>query len=110
MTIKSALSVIALAAGLVAAPALAQDRMIGETAVPEADVAVVEAHCETLQMGDESTLSVSGEDEEDNSTLDPTDGDDTGEGDQPAGDGATASIDLSLITLEDCEAGGWLAE
>lgn len=107
MTIKSALSVVALAAGLVAGPAFAQTAalptMIGSITVPEAEAGAVKARCDELKVAAETESLV---EESDSETDDPTD-DDT---DDDAADGATAvTVDLDVITLEDCEASGWFA-
>lgn len=110
MTIKSALSVIALAAGLVAGPAIAQSAtlptMIGGITVPEAEAGAVKARCDELKLAAGESLV-----EESDSDTD----DDASEADDVAGkpdaDGATAvTVDLELVTLEDCEADGWLTE
>ena len=54
MTIKSALSVVALAAGLVAAPTFAQSSMmIGTQTVAETDVEAVKARCDDLKRADD---------------------------------------------------------
>lgn len=110
MTIKSTLSVIALAAGLVAGPALAQDMMIGTQTVAETDVAAVRARCADLKLADE-TVSLSSS--SDNDTDDEATADDSVAGDAdmeevPATDSETAtSVDLGIITLAECEADGW---
>lgn len=112
MTIKSALTVVALAAGLVAGPALAQDRTIGTLTVAPADEAAVAAYCEELQSGvSDDTLSTSGQEEDDGVSDAPegssADDEQSGGIDSP-GDSAAASLDLSTVTIEDCQAGGWL--
>lgn len=138
MTIKSALSVIALAAGLVATPAIAQTTMmIGTQTVAEADVEAVKARCLDLKTAaDTQSLVTTSEGEEADTDAD-TDADadaeldadaevDAGEvavdaetettletdasiANAPATDAETAtSVDLDIITLEECEAGGWL--
>jgi hypothetical protein len=115
MTIKSTLSVIALAAGLVAGPALAQDLMIGTQTVAEADVEAVKARCADLKLADEtaSLSSTSETDTEDEATDDGESADESVAGDAdmeevPATDSETATtVDLGIITLAECEADGW---
>lgn len=116
MTIKSALSVVALAAGLIAAPVLAQD-MIGSQSVSEADRAAVSARCLDLQAGSADatanggTSSTSTEDAVDTDDSTPTFEDDVGadaESDETV-DEVGVTLDLDAITLEDCEASGWYA-
>ncbi|MHA6297594.1 hypothetical protein [Devosia sp. CAU 1758] len=127
MTIKSALSVVALAAGLVAVPAMGQTStmptMIGTQTVSDVDAGAVKARCEQLQLA-ESTDSLSGTRTPPDSTDSIDDGDendtndDQGTGDvseddvttsEPEADGATAlHVDLDIVTLAECEADGWL--
>ena len=108
MTIKSALSAIALSAGLLAAPAFAQDMMIGTQTVAEADVEAVSARCADLQLAAETeSLSSTTDEDSDNSEDDSVAGD-AAIDDVPATDSETAtSVDLGIITLEECEADGW---
>jgi hypothetical protein len=110
MTIKSALSVVALAAGLIAGPALAQDMMIGTQTVAEADVEAVKARCLDLQTAAETESLTAESDAEaetdDNETSVAADAEIANE---PAlTESPTAlSVDLAAVTLEDCEAGAW---
>ena len=111
MTIKSALSVVALAAGLVAGPAFAQSSMmIGTQSVAETDVGAVKARCADLKLADE-TQSLSDDantDTDDEETADDTVAGDADIEDVPATDSETAlQVDLGIITLAECEAGGW---
>jgi hypothetical protein len=113
MTIKSALSVVALAAALSAGPVLAQDMMIGSQTVAEADVEAVKARCLDLQTAAE-TESLTAESDSETETDDAVDNETAVAGDaeianEPAlTESPTAlSIDLAVVTLEDCEAGGW---
>lgn len=115
MTIKSALSVVALAAGLVAGPAFAQDMMIGSQTVAEADVEAVKARCLDLRTAAETESLVSESDSETETEEDVENDNETsvaGDADissEPAlTESPTAlSVDLAVVTLEDCEAGGW---
>jgi len=117
MTIKSALSVVALAAGLVAVPSFAQDRMIGTFSVPAAEVRAVQARCDDLKLNADTESLVSESDSETDNEDDAEDdantetevAGDAGVSSEPAlTDSPTATtVDLAAITLEDCEAGGW---
>lgn len=127
MTIKSALSVIALAAGLTAGPAFAQTAayptMIGTQTVSEADAGAVEARCLDLQTAEETESLISESDSEAD-TDDASDGSDDSDDNETAvaGDADIANepaltdsptalgVDLALVTLADCEADGWLSE
>ncbi|SMQ70097.1 hypothetical protein SAMN06295905_1772 [Devosia lucknowensis] len=110
MTIKSALSVVALAAGLVAAPVLAQaPTMIGSQTVAEADVGAVQGRCADLKTQAETeslTAETATTEEDDNETA--VAGDATVTNEPALTESASASaVDLAVVTLEDCEAGGW---
>ncbi|MBB4051667.1 hypothetical protein GGR20_001303 [Devosia subaequoris] len=109
MTIKSALSAIALSAGLMAAPAFAQTMMIGTQTVAETDVGAVKARCERLKLADESQSLSSTEDaENENEASVVGDADIV---DVPDAQAETAvSVDLDLITLEQCMEGDWLED
>ena len=119
MTIKSALSVVALAAGLVAGPVVAQTTalptMIGPQTVSEADAGAVQARCMDLKTAAE-TESLTAEGDADAETAEDSNetsvAGDAGIASEPAlTDSPTAlSVDLAVVTLEDCEAGGWLSE
>ena len=108
MTIKTALSAIALSAGLLATPAFAQGMMIGTQTVAEADAEAVKARCADLQLASETeSLSSTDTDDSDDSSEPSTAGDATIQ-DVPETQSETAlSVDLDIITLQDCEAGGW---
>jgi hypothetical protein len=108
MTIKSALSAIALSAGLIATPAFAQGMMIGTQTVAETDVEAVAARCADLQLAAETeSLSSTGTDNDDNTADDSVAGN-AAIDNVPATDSETAtSVDLGIITLAECEADGW---
>ncbi len=108
MTIKSALSAIALSAGLMAAPAFAQSMMIGTQTVAEADVEAVEARCADLKLAAETESLSSGSNEDGDDTEDDSVAGNAAIDDVPATDSETAtSVDLGIITLAECEADGW---
>lgn len=121
MSIKAAVSAIALASAMFAAPAFAQDAAapmemtISGTAVAEQDMEAVQARCDDLKIA-EDTQSLT--DDSDSNSSDGNGSDDNGEEsnsnagliNEPAADSETATtLDLTLVTLEDCETGGWYA-
>lgn len=108
MTIKTALSAIALSAGLIATPAFAQGMMIGTQTVAETDVEAVAARCADLQLAAETeSLSSTGTDNDDDTADDSVAGN-AAINNVPATDSETAtSVDLGIITLAECEADGW---
>ncbi|WP_375600130.1 hypothetical protein [Devosia sp. Naph2] len=110
MTIKSALSAIALSAGLIATPVFAQGMMIGTQTVAEADVEAVKARCADLKLAaeTESLSSTDTNNPNDDATADDTVAGDAAIDNVPATDSETAtSVDLGIITLAECEADGW---
>ncbi len=109
MTIKTALSAIALSAGLLATPAFAQGMMIGTQAVAETDVEAVKARCADLQLASETESLVSGTDSDsEDDTADDSVAGNAAIDNVPATDSETAtSVDLGIITLAECEADGW---
>ena len=93
MSIKAAVSAVALASAMMIAPAMAQDAelptTIGGVTVTAEDQAAVQAKCDELAAADGAA----------------------GATDHPPAEGlenATSTIDLSVITLEDCTADGWV--
>ena len=111
MTIKSALSVVALAAGLAATPVFAQGMMIGSQTVAEADVETVKARCVELQTAADTGASAT---DAETANVDSDEPDEVTEGEatfeDEANDGTeeqASTLDLEVVTLEDCEAGGW---
>tara|TARA_R110002020_G_scaffold2200_17_gene10242 strand:+ start:269 stop:613 length:345 start_codon:yes stop_codon:yes gene_type:complete len=101
MNIKSLVSVTALTAAMAfSVPAFAQT-MIGDMSVSEDDMAQVSAYCEELYAA--STTEAGGDDEEAQS-----EGANVSES-EPAPSGtsqAVTTIDLSTITLEQCNEAG----
>lgn len=108
----SMISAAALTAAMLVAPsAFAQDTMaaptmIGSQAISEADLPEVQAQCNTLSsvdmesMGTETTAT-EGSDEPDGA------GDLGDDSEVPNGtDQAVTTVDLSLITIEECKAAG----
>ena len=116
MSIKAAVSALALTSAMLVAPAFAQDAAatpswtIGGNAVAEGDQAAVQAKCDELALESNSSLSDSTE-EGAAAGTNTTDEDPTRTSDQPPAEGldnATTTIDLTTITLENCNEGGWL--
>lgn len=121
MTIKSALSIAALVAGLGLTGSAYAQTMVGAQTVSEADSAAVMARCTELQTASAdavevettSTSTEDAEDDEDTNTAGETtptfEDESAGEAEttEPA-DAAVAAIDLEAITLEECIADGWV--
>ncbi|MBJ7576979.1 hypothetical protein JHC09_03655 [Devosia sp. MC532] len=114
MHMKSAISIFALTVGMMVVPAMAQDaKTISGNPVIEGDVAAVQAKCDEIALaaGGSSEMNAT----ENNTLSDAAAGgvanvEPTG-GDKPAAEGlaqATTTIDLSVITLEQCKEGGWV--
>ncbi|MFD1251392.1 hypothetical protein DEVEQU_03719 [Devosia equisanguinis] len=99
MTLKSTLSAVAIAAGLaMSVPAFAQT-MINGAEVSESDLAVVQAHCDTLKLRDTSD-SQAGQPQGDAAAETPV------ENAQAETDAANTStsptVDLDTIDLQAC--------
>ncbi|QQR40142.1 hypothetical protein [Devosia rhizoryzae] len=116
MSIKSAVSAVALASAMMIVPAFAQDAaapmsgdmMIGGLTIAEGDMPAVQAACDELSTAANTSLSDSTEDGAAAGTN-TTEEDPTRAADQPPAEGldnATTTIDLSSITLEDCTEAG----
>lgn len=120
MTIKSAIAALTFAAGLIAAPAFAQDAMatnsmeamptmIGTQAVSEADAPLVAKTCTQLNLSTNTSLNDS---TQDGAAGQNTTSEDTSRTtDNPPAEGlapAVAKVDLNAITLEECQSGGWI--
>ncbi len=114
MTIKTALTVVALAAGLVAAPVMAQTAaagtMIGSQTVAESDVEAVKGRCMDLQIAaDTESLTTEAAEDDAETTNETSVAGDAGITNEPAltQSASANNVDLALVTREDCEAGGW---
>lgn len=117
MSIKSAVSAVALVSAMLVAPAFAQDAAataatteftIGGNAVLAEDQAAVQAKCDELSTAANTSLSDSTEDGAAAGTN-TTEEDPTRASDQPPAEGldnATTTIDLTTVTLEDCTEAG----
>lgn len=119
MRVKSVVSVLAMTAAMIAAPAFAQEAasptMMGGVEVSEADRAAVQARCDVLVADDDSTVSdvntsssvttdtETGSDDEDSLAAD------TSSNDSPPAEGLETSttFDLEGITIDECIEGGW---
>lgn len=121
MTVKTVLSVLALAAGMAVVPAMAQSAAmpttIGSFTVPEAEAGAVKARCDELRLNSETESLIDDNAAEQDTETDvsednePSVAGDASVNSEPAlTDSASATtVDLAAITLEDCEAGGWFA-
>jgi hypothetical protein len=101
----SVISSLALATAMFVAPGVyAQDTMIGSQTVSADDLPKVQAQCDALNS------SQGGSQGSDTSTTETPDGasdtTDTATEVPNGTDQATSTIDLSLITLEECKAAG----
>jgi TATA-binding protein-associated factor Taf7 len=117
MSIKAAVSALALTSAMLAGSAFAQDAtattemMIGGTVVAEQDMEAVKARCEDLKNAQDTQSLTQEPAADDQATGDSTDASSANAGiiNEPAEDSETATtLDLTLVTLEECEAGGWL--
>lgn len=107
MTVKSALSVVALTMALSGA-AFAQGMTINGAAVSEADMPAVQERCDQLSTA-ESTQSLT----ESTTTEDSTAANDAVVTNAPAtneAQDATATIDLDSISLQACIDGGFVTQ
>lgn len=106
----SVISAVALTAAMLASPAaFAQDTtasptMIGQQTISADDLPKVQSQCDTLKSSQDGSLA-----SETSTTDDPDGASDLTDpaSDVPNGtDEATSTVDLSLITLEECKAAG----
>jgi hypothetical protein len=113
MNLKTLLAVAGLSVAAFAIPAVAQDaKTINGTPVPEAEVDLVQQHCEALLASESSTTDDSATDDatsvadanNDNSTDSSTSGDAADLGAAVA----NLSIDLTTVNLAICREGGWV--
>jgi hypothetical protein len=123
MSIKAAVSALALSSAMLMAPAFAQDAAapswtIAGNPVAEADQAGVQARCDELAVApaDETSLTQdpAGDTSSEDTTGDGNADSDTGtsSNNSPPAEGldnAVTTLDLTTITLEDCQTGGWVA-
>lgn len=109
MTIKSALSVVALTVALTGG-AFAQGMTMNGVAVSEGDMAAVQERCDQLANASTTeSLTESSDSTEDTSAG----GADATITDAPAVNemaDATTTVDLDTVTLEACTTGGFTAE
>jgi hypothetical protein len=109
---RSVISAIALTAammlsgGAFAQDTMAQPTMIGGQAVSEADLPKVQAQCNTLAGVENESLAT--ETTATEGSTEPDGAGDLGEDSEvPNGtDQATTTVDLALITIEECKAAG----
>jgi hypothetical protein len=80
--------------------------MVGQQSVSADDLPKVQAQCNTLAGVDKNSMASQTE-QTDGAEADGAGDSTTGETEVPNGtDQATAAVDLSLITIEDCRAAG----
>ena len=109
MTIKSALSVVALTVALTGA-SFAQGMTLNGVAVSEGDMAAVQERCDQLANASATESLTETSDSSEDTTAGGTDATIT---DAPAVneiEDATSTVDLDTVTLEACTAGGFTAE
>lgn len=106
MNIKALVSPIALVAGLAVSSAAFAQTTVGDQQIDDADLGVVQAHCDGLASAamtpdtlTENTTEDSGSDE---GSPDTNESDTTGFGEAPL----TPGLDLDRLTLQDCEDAG----
>ncbi len=104
MTIKSALSIVALMSGIAFSGAAYAQTMVGSNDVSDTDLPYVQQHCDALALADQNSSGST-------ATDDPVEGDND-ENEQSSEEADTAArnsstmVDLDTITLEDCVAAG----
>lgn len=102
MTIKSALSVVALLSGVAFSGAAYAQTMVGNNDVSETDLPYVQQHCDALQLADMNS-SVAGENPNE---PESDENNQTGTESDIAARNTSTTVDLDTITLEDCVAAG----
>jgi hypothetical protein len=113
MTLKTLLAAAGLSVAMFAIPAVAQDaKTINGEAVPEAEVGLVQQHCDALAASESSATDDSATDDATTTDVDSNDNSTDSASSSDAADlGATAetmSIDLSTVNLAICREGGWI--
>lgn len=99
MHTRNLVSTIALVAALSFSGGATAQTMIGGVDIPPEDLDRVQAYCNTLLAQANESLTANGGDDGDD--------DDNGDGTEPSDlDQAVTTIDLDIITLEDCKAAG----
>ncbi len=94
MTIKSTLSIVALVSGIGFAGVAHAQSTIGGLEYSADDATVVQAYCDDLALDEMNEGSLS-QDKADETTTNPTEPNYTAQ-----------SIDLSIVTLSDCQEAG----
>lgn len=108
MRVKSALSSLALVAGLLVSGSAFGQTMINGMEIPEGELAAVQERCDSLQVSEQTESLSEPRDGEGNPQSNPDNsGSQTEE--EPAVNemaNATTTIDLDTITLEACQEAG----
>ena len=124
MHIKTIASAIALTTAMAFSGSAMAQTMIGSQAVSEADQERVKVFCEDLQNTENQAVGATGAEDELTETDDASATDDTADTGDDAADGtddmaaatddgdsdsaAVGSIDMDLITLENCKDAGFI--
>lgn len=108
MRVKSALSSLALVAGLLVSGSAFGQSMINGVAIPEGEMAAVQERCDALKLADTTDPLTDVDDGQGNADSNPdVSGNQTEEQTQPNEiANATTTIDLETITLEACTEAG----
>jgi len=103
---RSMISSLALTAAMLFSTGAWAQTMVGQQSVSADDLPKVQAQCNTLASVDKNSMASQTE-QTDGAEADGAGDSTTGETEVPNGtDQATAAVDLSLITIEDCRAAG----
>ena len=103
---RSMISSLALTAAMLLSTGAWAQTMVGQQSVSADDLPKVQAQCNTLAGVDKNSMASQTE-QTDGAEADGAGDSTTGETEVPNGtDQATAAVDLSLITIEDCRAAG----
>lgn len=105
MTIKSTLSVVALLSGIALSGAAYAQTQVGNNDVSDADLAVVQQHCDALALADQNEDAASTSPADPNEDANSDDGKSGLQTDTEARNTST-TVDLDTITLEDCRTAG----
>jgi hypothetical protein len=103
---RSMISSLALTAAMLVSTGAWAQTMIGQQSVSAEDLPKVQAQCNTLAGVDKNSMASETE-QTDGAEADGAGDSTTGETEVPNGtDQATSTVDLSLITIEECKAAG----
>lgn len=110
---KYALSTLALLAGMTMAGSAYAQTQVGNNSVSDADLPVVQQHCDALALADlnDDVAGTNPNDDADDATEDgdettTQDSEPTGIEADTAARNSSTTVDLDTITLDDCRAAG----